>query len=552
MEQQNTQLKQYIAALSKWWWLIATSVVVAAIVSYLATQAQPRQYWAGTTIMVGDPFRDRRANTGDIQISQVLAQSYADIATREPVLRSTLNALNLPWDTGTLRDKVTARVVAGTQLIQIAVIDADPNRAYFLAKTVAEQLILKSPTDSNMTDADRQLIHDQIENIKTNLHRADEGLKRQDGIISKAISGREMQAAESKITVLQQQIAAWQSTLANLLQQVQSSATNSLSVIEPPSVPVDSIGPDWRQNVALAIAIALALSIGAAMLLEYLDDTIKTPEDVRRTLNLTSIGAITQIDGGKDYSKKLAVSVSPLSRSAEAYRILRTNLQFKMIERSIRTLMVTSSMPMEGKSVTVSNLASVMAQSGKKVILVDADMRRPSIHKVFNINNTQGLTGALLHPEADIRDFITEDVLDNLSIMTSGDLPPDPAELLSSRRMKEVIDKLLERAEIVIFDTPPSLGVADTTALAGRVDGVLLVVDSRHTRRTTARAACEALNAVGAKMLGVVLNRVTVSGKDPLYMYYYPTRREVTDGPSHNGKTNGKVPGKPQGKAQKV
>ncbi len=527
MEQQNTQWKQYITALAKWWWLIVISAITAGVVSYLATQAQPRQYWSGVTLMVGDPFKGAGANVGDITTNQALAASYADIATREPVLRGTLDALKLPWDIATLREKMTARVVAGTQLIQIAVIDTYPERTLLLAKTIGEQLIALSPNGSSLSDSDRQLLHDQIENIKSNLVKASEEMKRLDNQTSNAQTAREIQSAESRRNVLLQQATTWQSTLATLLQQVGSAPVNSLNVIEPASLPNESIGPNWRQNVILAVAIAIALAAGAAMLLEYLDDTIKTQEDVRRTLNFALVGAITRIEEGKGYSKMVAVSTSPLSRAAEAYRVLRTNLQFKMIERSIHTLMVTSSTPTEGKSITVSNLAAVIAQSGKKVILVDADMRRPTIHRIFEINNNMGLTSALLHPEMDISNFICEDVLDNLSIMPSGELPPNPAELLNSQRMNEVIALLRQRAEIVIFDTPPALGVADATVLAGKVDGALLVVDSRHTRRATARAACEALAGVGANVLGIVLNRIKPRGADAMYMYYYPPRKEA-------------------------
>jgi capsular exopolysaccharide synthesis family protein len=527
MEQQNTQWKQYIAALIKWWWLIVISGIMAGVISYFVTQAQPKQYWAGVTLMVGDPFKDRNPNGGEISTSQALAQSYADIAVREPVLRGAITALKLPWDTGTLRSMVTARVIPGTQLIQIGVVDTFPDRAYLLSKTIGEQLILLSPTTGNLTESDRQLIYDQIESIKVNLTKANSEVKRLDGIVSEAQTVREIQAIESKQTLTQQRITSWQATLAMLLQQVQSGATNSLSVIEPAIAPTTPTGPNWPQSVVLAVVVTVVLALALAMLLEYLDDTIKTQEDVRRTLNFAPIGAITRIEKvGKGQAKMVAVATAPLSRAAEAYRILRTNLQFKMIERSIRTLMVTSSIPMEGKSVTVSNLAAVIAQSGKKVILVDADMRRPTVHTVFDINNNMGLTGALLHPEMDIGNFICEDVLDNLSIMPTGDLPPNPAELLSSQRMNEVIDLLRQRAEIVIFDTPPALGVADATVLAGKVDGVLLVVDSRRTRRTTARAACDALVAVGANVMGIVLNRIKPQGADAMYMYYYPPRKE--------------------------
>jgi capsular exopolysaccharide synthesis family protein len=530
MEQQNSpsiQWKQYIGALLKWWWLIMIAGIMAGVIGYIVNRSQPKQYWSAVTLMVGD-FRQKNTGVGEISTSIALAQSYADIATREPVLRATLNTLKLPWETSALRAIATARVLPGTQLIQIAVVDAFPERAALLATAMSEQLIQLSPNNDSLTPADRQLIQDQIETLKANLVRANAELKDLDSRVSAAQTAREIQTINSQRSLMQQQMTTWQVTIASLLQQVQSGPVNSLSVIEPAMVPGAPVGPNWPQSVGLSVLVAVLLAVALAMLLEYMDDTIKTQEDARRTLNLAPIGAITRIDNAKGPAKMVAVATAPLSRAAEAYRILRTNLQFKMIERSIRTLMVTSSIPAEGKSVTVSNLASVIAQSGKKVILVDADMRRPTVHRIFDINNNMGLTGALLHPEMDISNFITEDVLDNLSIMPTGELPPNPAELLSSERMNEVIALLRQRAEIVIFDTPPALGVADSTVLAGKVDGVLLVVDSNRTRRATARAAAEALLSVGANMLGVVINRIKPQGADAMYMYYYPPHKDST------------------------
>lgn len=527
MDQQNTDLKQYTAAFAKWWWLIVVSVVMAGIVSYLAAQSQPRQYFSSATLLVGQGTRSLNTNASDLSISQALAQSYADIATRDPVLLGTLNALQLPWDTGVLRNKVNARVVQGTQLLEVSVIDTDPERAKVLADTVANQLIQQSPSAGNLSIEDKQLVQEQVADIRDSLKRGKEELKLIDETINKAQSAQEMRAAQSRQSVLQQQMTRWQGTLGDLLLQLQSGAANSLSVIEPGKVPSAPVGPNSLQNVILAVAIAFALSAGAALLLEFLDDTIKGADDVRHVLGMTPMASIARIETGDVPSDKLVVSRYPMSPAAESYRVLRTNLQFKMSDKRIRTLMVTSTVPMEGKSLTSANLATVLAHSGKRVLLVDADLRRPTVHRIFEVGNSAGLTTALSSSTVDFAEIIHEEVLENLSVMTSGPLPPNPAELLSSNRMLELVRALSQRFDVVIFDTPPVMAVADATVLASAVDGALLVVDNNHTRKKLLRQSFDALLAVGTNVMGIVLNRVSIRGRESSYTYYYPQRNEV-------------------------
>ncbi len=537
MEQRsNAELRQHFNAALKWWWLILIVTAVAGISAYLISQATPKTYQARSTLMIGSSIQSANPDPNSIGLAEVLAQNYADIVTREPVLRKTLDALKLTdWDTEMLKGVVSTHVVPNSALLEISVIDTDPTRAKVLAEEISNQLILQSPAASDAArQGERLTILGEIEDIKVNIRTARDDLLNQNDEIAKATSSRQAQEARRKQETLQAQITTWQTTYASLLQSLQIGSPNTIAIIEPPIVPSVPIGPRVPQNVLLAVAIGFLLAVAAALLIEALDDTLKTPDDVRNLVNLSPMGTITRIDTGDTYPDKLVVSKFPLSSAAEAYRILRTNLQFKMVERSIRSLMVTSTQPMEGKSVTTANLAAVLAQSGKKVILVDADLRRPTQHRVFELSNSTGLTGALLERSANLNEFMREDVLDNLSVMSSGPLPPNPSELLGSKRMAELIAQLQTQCDIVIFDTPPVMSVADASALASQVDGVLLVVDSGHTRRKMARLSYEALAAVGANVLGVVLNRVALRGKDSSYTYYYPQRKDNEQPASKN------------------
>jgi len=203
----------------------------------------------------------------------------------------------------------------------------------------------------------------------------------------------------------------------------------------------------------------------------------------------------------------ISESRSPIS---EAYRTLRTNLDFAGLDRALKTLVVTSAGVSEGKSTTLANLAIVSAQAGRRVILVDADLRRPTIHKVFGLANDTGLTTMMMDDAALASPPLFKTDVEGLSVLPSGPLPPNPAEVIGSRRMEEIIAALAERADQVLFDTPPIVAVTDAAVLATRVDGVLLVVSAGHTRRDHARAAVQRLQQINARVVGAVLTNVQV------------------------------------------
>ncbi|NWF79781.1 MAG: CpsD/CapB family tyrosine-protein kinase [Chloroflexi bacterium] len=195
----------------------------------------------------------------------------------------------------------------------------------------------------------------------------------------------------------------------------------------------------------------------------------------------------------------------PSSAAAEAYRTLRTNILFSSLDRPLHTLLVTSTAPNEGKSTTLANLAVTMAQAEQRVLVVDCDLRRPSLHSIFGLPNERGLTSALLEQgEGPLP--IQETSVPGLQLLPSGPLPPRPADLLGSRRMGVLIERLRTAADIVLFDTPPVVAVTDAAVLAPRVDGVLLVLQAGHTRRDRARQARQVLEKVKANIVGVVLN----------------------------------------------
>ncbi|WP_230494893.1 CpsD/CapB family tyrosine-protein kinase [Pseudoneobacillus rhizosphaerae] len=216
--------------------------------------------------------------------------------------------------------------------------------------------------------------------------------------------------------------------------------------------------------------------------------------------------------------RNLITHFSPRAAISEQYRTIRTNIQFSSVDESIRTILVTSSGPEEGKSTTVANLAVVFAQQGKKVLLIDADLRKPTVHYTFQLDNTTGLTNVLTK-QTQLEKAAVTTLVDNLSVLSSGPIPPNPAELLGSKAMEDMLVTALEQYDIVIFDTPPVLAVTDAQILANRCDGTILVVGSGKTQIEPAVKSKELLLSSKGKLLGVVLNRK--NAKDSQYYYYY-------------------------------
>jgi len=223
-------------------------------------------------------------------------------------------------------------------------------------------------------------------------------------------------------------------------------------------------------------------------------------------------------------SDLLVTLSTPRSPVSEAYRTLRTNLQFMSPDKPLQTLLVTSSGPEEGKSTMLANLAVAMAQGEKKVILVDCDLRRPTLHKLFGLAHDQGLTTMMVDEKALSNPPLQETGVPGLLLLASGPLPPSPSDLLGSRRMDRALALLKERADIVLLDSPPVMAVSDAAVLATKVDGVLLVVSAGQTKRDSVQAAKAKLQQVSANLLGAVLMNVPLDAS--LQQYYYPRQDE--------------------------
>ena len=305
----------------------------------------------------------------------------------------------------------------------------------------------------------------------------------------------------------------------------------TVSVVEPAELPENPVRPRTILNTIIGGFAGLLLACAVALLYEYLDDTVKTPENVEAAGGLPTLGGVPRHPRMRAAPQGLVVASAHQGPASEAYRVLRTNLQFSTFDA--RALLITSAGPGEGKSTTVANLAVAIAQTGLKVIVVDSDLRRPALHRFFGLSNAAGLTSALVSPATDVNLFLQQTELKDLWVMASGPIPPNPSELLSSSRMDAAIEALKRNADIVLFDSPPALAVADAAVLAGKLDATILVVDSGKTRAHALRRAADTLARSRTRVVGVVLNKLTARSRGYYeYGYYYTY---ASSGNGHNG-----------------
>jgi capsular exopolysaccharide synthesis family protein len=322
---------------------------------------------------------------------------------------------------------------------------------------------------------------------------------------------------------------------------------DNLVVVSPAVTPTSPVSPNIPRNILLAAAAGLLLAVAVVVLREYLDQTIKSDEELVRRGGVVPIGHIAYFEAPKGRRGELVV-LDPKSAVAEAYRALRTNLLFSTLDREVKTIVISSSGPGEGKSRTAANLSVALAQAGYRTLLIDADFRRPSQHRIFGWVRNIGLSNLMIQdvPEEELIKAV--DGVPNLHVVTSGPTPPNPSELLGSARMRAVIAAMRQRFHYVVIDTPPVNAVTDPTVIAPAVDGVVLIAETHRTTYPGLAHARDAIERVGGHVLGVVVNKVRAdrAGYYEGYHYYYGYYGEDGTRRRHsNGRGRGRADAEP-------
>lgn len=408
---------------------------------------------------------------------------------------------------------------------------------------------LKTVVDKNareIQDFRERVAQNLINNLQTKYGRT----KSKEDKIRSAFDQQKAEAEQQNagavtLKLLEQNIEANKGFLDKLQEQQSSNdvtaqgSDNNISVAGF-AIPNDTpIGPSRLLTVLAALLLSTMFGIGLALFLEYLDDTIRTVEEIESVLQLPALAAIPTIDslpkrklllvGANDAEDRsgneLLINADSRSPLSEAYRQLRTSVLLSTAGHPPKSLLVTSSLPSEGKTTTATNTAISLAQTGAKVLIVDADMRRPRLHSVFGFSNNEGLSTLLSseYTDSDILRIVKKDESNQLNLLTSGPIPPNPAELIGSEQMANLLKKLQTHFTHVVIDSPPITSFTDGVLIASLVDGVIIVVHSGKSSRQVVKRARQLLSDVGARILGVVLNNVNLRSQDSYHYYqnYY-------------------------------
>ena len=510
----SEELRRYTGLLWHWAWLLALSTLLAGAAAYFVSKRITPVYEAVTTVLINEAPANRATDYSAIVASERQARTYAQLLSKQPVMEGVINRLGLDVESGDLKKAVEVSPLRDTTLIEVSVENTDPVLAADIANAIVAEFSEQIQELQSSRYAESKLsLSNQLEQIDQQIQQSSEAL----------LHLEDTDGDPAERIKLEENLAQHQQTYALLLQSyeqvrlAEAQSTSNVIQVEPAIPPEDPIRPRTFMNTLLAAVVGLFLAIGGVFLIEALDDTLRNPDDVQRELDLPVLGLIASHES--DGSKPVTV-LEPRSQVSEAFRSLRTNIQFTSVDSKLRTLLVTSPSPADGKTNVAANLAVVMAQSGRDVVLLDADLRRPKVHKTLGIPNRIGVSGLFVQDDISLDGALQGSEIEHLSIITSGGTPPNPAELLGSGKMTQIIDHVLECSDLVIIDSPPVMAVTDASVLAPRVDGVLLVLKPGVTNIAVAKQTVEQLRRLGANILGVVLNEVNMQGSRYKYHYY--------------------------------
>ncbi len=495
-------LNTYLRPLIRWWRLIVIVTILAVVASAVSTFFQADSYESRTTLVTGTTFLDPNPDSGQLFISQQLAQIYADMVLREPIQVATMEALGINW-----LPQYQSRVVPNTQLVEISVIDTNPQRAQIIANEIANQLILQSPTIGGTETGERQdFIKSQLDSLKNQIEETQKNIQDLQKSLVGLTSASQIANIEREISDQTTKMENLRTNYASFLANSQEGAANILTVVEPANLPSHPTGTNKFLIIILAGIVGFSLGTGAAYLLEYLDRTIKTSSDVERIFNLPVIGYISEIS--ENVNKATYVAKKPNSLLAENFRLLRSNIEFFRLNSQIKTILVTSPSPGNGKTTVASNLSLSISQVEPDVVLVDADLRRPAVHKNLKMSMGPGLSD-LISKKADIQSVERQwRSKSNLKVITAGNKPSNVTEVVGSTRIAAILSELEKNHEMIIIDAPPLI-ISNSYNLAARADGVIIVMELGLTTYEQAKSIKEQLDRANANVLGFVFNKMS-------------------------------------------
>jgi polysaccharide biosynthesis transport protein len=486
--QAELTLRTYLRVLRKRRWWVASLTLLGLAVSLALSLTQQKQYSASAQLLV--------QSTGGINVALGSSQypvSPTDVQT-ELQLVTSAPVQNLVRRTLGSTPPVSAAVVGQTNVIAVTSVDPNPVRAALIANTYAKAFVAYSTaaTISNLAAAENELAG-QIQALGKEISQLKSG------------SAAQLEALSNQQAVLKGQLAQ--------LQVAGTVASTGLEFVTPAQTPTSPSSPKPAEDALLGLVAGLVLGVGAAFLRDSLDDTLTTSETIEQVSGVPVLATVPMVASWKKVESPVMAAVNdPTSPAAEAYRSLRTSLQFSRQDGGLQTLLVTSAHAREGKTATVANLGAVFAQAGERVVLVSCDLRRPRLSDLSGPENAPELSSVLTGGASLGQALAPVAGVEGLWELSTRSVVPNPTEMLSGPRARDLFRELAERFDLVLIDSPPVLPVADAMILTSYADGVLLVVASGQSRRAELQRTAEKLGQANAPVVGVVLNKVATYG----------------------------------------
>ncbi len=541
--------EQYWAILLKQWKLVVICFLLVGLGTFIGSKLMKPVYQSSALVQVviHSNSTNQAADYNALMASDQLVQTEATLATTDLVLREVASHYS-GLTVSQLAGEVSTSPRTSTQLFEIDVVDPSPIRAASLANDIATTQIKQQQQQIQQDNAQAQ------QQIQQNIDQTNQQINDNTTKISvlQAKRGNQGQIAllQAQLNGLQQRSSQLQTALAQL-ELAQAQSGNLLQIAQTAQPVTSPVRPNILLNTAGGLLSGLLLGLLLALLYERLDTRVRTPEAIAQLLGWPILATIWRTNSS---DQKDVINPTGKNANVEAYRILRTGIGFSSVDRPLRSLVVTSPVPRDGKSVTAANLAIFMARAGKNTLLIDADFHRPTLHTLFGLSGDMlGLSNAILAmsipgvpgtlsnqqfvsrasatqtPDKSLHNllldpFVHSVSIPNLWVMPSGPLPPNPSELLESKVMQHFLSKIANcGVEIVIFDAPPLLGLSDVSILAPKVDGVLVVVDTSRATKGKLSQMKAILSQPGMQVIGCVANKVQRKRNDSTYFNYYYT-----------------------------
>jgi len=533
-------LLSFVNLVLRRWWLFVLFGLLGLGAGYLVMSATPRRYQSTISVQLNPAARSSflrydSTNGGASSVSPAvgLAASYIEVLKSRAFGNAVVQKLQIPVAPETITRGIDVKLVPNTNILRITMVWDQPQDAQQLAQSIAEIFIAENI--QRQQDGGASRVQD-LEAYARQLQGRLTGLRQQRDRLDQGVTRGDLTRL-TELNDIDTRLSALETSYANLLVEINQarSSLDTAAILDNAS-PAQPVGASMALVLVLGLLGGLVLAAALAMLVERLTDAVRTPEDVAAITQSAPLVAVGHARTGKrersgSTRQDLVVSRAAHSAAAEAFRTLRTNLQLAALEQPLRSIVVTSVGPHEGKTFVATNLGVTLAQAGRCVLLVDADLRRPALHATFDLPNQGGLVAAMVaeheqsqeSPDGPPLVGVVPSGVERLSLLPGGGAPPNPAELLGSATMQRLLARWTASFDIVLIDTPPIGPVADALLLLQSVNATLLVVRSGRTRRSALRGAMEMLRGNSRPLLGIVLNdlRAGPLSRFTTYGYYY-------------------------------